>query len=200
MSMLAPLLPSKYSPLQASGRGNQAYLFPVPDALGSAILNLATVEIPTLPALSLGEIDFDHVEQDIISDSALRETEKASLVLSRRGQGLFRSRVSSIERACRVTGLTSDKFLIASHIKPWKSSSNAERLDGNNGLFLSPHVDKLFDSGMITFTQRGEMLVSSALDSEVLNRWNIDPTQHFGRFNGDQAYFLAHHQEVTFKS
>jgi hypothetical protein len=89
-----------------------------------------------------------------------------------------------------VTGLKSDKFLIASHIKPWKNSDNAERVDGNNGLFLSPHVDKLFDNGFISFSRAGEMLVSPQLPLDVLNKWSIDPRKNYGRFNGDQAYFL----------
>jgi hypothetical protein len=33
------------------------------------------------------------------------------------------------------------RFLVASHIKPWRLSDNSERLDGNNSLLLSPHVD-----------------------------------------------------------
>jgi hypothetical protein len=34
------------------------------------------------------------------------------------------------------------EFLVASHIKPWRSCDNSERLSGVNGLLLSPHVDK----------------------------------------------------------
>jgi putative restriction endonuclease len=198
MNILGPLLPSKYSPLQESGRGNQAYLFPIPDLMGDALLGITATNIPSMPVLDLSEIPFDHEEQDLIALDSLRETEKVSLVLSRRGQGLFRTRVSTIEDHCRVTGLASEKFLIASHIKPWKQSDNAERVDGNNGLFLSPHVDKLFDSGMISFTKSGGMLVSPALDPAVLEHWKIDPTENFGRFNGDQAYFLDYHQNERF--
>jgi putative restriction endonuclease len=198
MGLLGPLLPVKYSPLQMSGRGNQAYLFPVPDELGMTLLGLSATTIPNMPALRLDQLDFDHDEQDIIAADSLRETEKVTLVLARRGQGLFRSRVQTIEDSCRVTGLKSDKFLIASHIKPWKNSDNAERVDGNNGLFLSPHVDKLFDSGFISFSRSGEMLVSPKLQAEVLERWSIDPRKNYGRFNGDQAYFLDYHNEEKF--
>ena len=97
-------------------------------------------------------------------------------------------------------GVSSEKFLIASQIKPWKQSENQERLDGNNGLFLSPHVDRLFDSGFITFTDQGRMLVSPKLDIGVLAKWHIDPTKSFGKFNSDQAYFLDFHNEERFVS
>ncbi|MGM5000125.1 HNH endonuclease [Tardiphaga sp. 538_B7_N1_4] len=36
-----------------------------------------------------------------------------------------------------------------------------ERLDGANGLLLAPHVDRLFDRGLISFQASGEVLVSS---------------------------------------
>jgi putative restriction endonuclease len=200
MGALLPLLPEKYSPLQPSGRGNQAYLFPVPELMASQLLQLAQVELPDMPVLHLKEIDFNHDEQDIIVQENLRETEKVALVLSRRGQGLFRSRVRSIEDSCRVTGLSAEGFLIASHIKPWKQSDNAERVDGNNGLFLSPHIDKLFDNGYISFTKKGEMLVSPQLPNEVLEKWAVKPQLNYGKFNGDQAYFLEFHNEQQFKS
>ena len=72
-------------------------------------------------------------------------TERDALTKARLGQGLFRHRVAEREPACRVTGLKRQEFLVASHIKPWRDCDNSERLDGANGLLLSPHVDKLFD-------------------------------------------------------
>ena len=35
----------------------------------------------------------------------------------------------------------------ASHIKPWRESSN-ERPNGENGLLLTPSIDHLFDRGV----------------------------------------------------
>jgi predicted restriction endonuclease len=98
-----------------------------------------------------------------------------------------------------VTGVTSSKLLIASHIKPWATSSNEERLNGHNGLFLSPHIDKLFDSGLMSFEDSGEMLFSDMLDVDVLTRWKIDPTKKVKRFGQDQAYFLEHHRKSVFQ-
>ena len=71
-------------------------------------------------------------------------TEKRQVVLARRGQGKFRERVSKIEHACRITGVNRPEHLIASHCKPWRDcESNDERLDGENGLLLTPTVDHL---------------------------------------------------------
>jgi hypothetical protein len=199
MDLLAPLLPERNSPIRLDGAGNQVYLCEISQLFGDALLALTSTPVPEMPVLSLEDLAFNADEQELISATSITETVKATLVQARRGQGLFRSRVQTIEKACRVTGLSAEKFLIASHIKPWSKSENDERLDGNNGLFLSPHIDKLFDGGFISFSHRGEMLVSPKLDSEVLTKWSIDPKQNVGRFNSDQAYFLEHHNSVIFQ-
>lgn len=200
MKLISPLLPEKYSPLQQSGDGLQGvYLAAIPDELGDLLIALSGDPEISAPVVDLSQLAFNEEEQELIAQTSLEETEKASLVMSRRGQGLFRRRVKLIEQKCRVTGVHSEKLLTASHIKPWKTSDNAERLDGNNGLFLSPHVDRLFDSGFITFTAVGEMLVSPLLDEEVLPKWQIDPTKRYGKFNSEQAFFLDFHNRVTFQ-
>ena len=200
MKLISPLLPEKYSPLQQSGDGLQGvYLASIPDELGELLIALSGDPEISAPVVDLSQLAFNEEEQELISQTSLEETEKASLVMSRRGQGLFRRRVKLIEQKCRVTGVHSEKLLTASHIKPWKTSDNTERLDGNNGLFLSPHVDRLFDSGFITFTAVGEMLVSPLLDEEVLPKWQIDPNKKYGKFNSEQAFFLDFHNRVTFQ-
>ena len=200
MKLISPLLPDKYSPLQQSGDGLQGvYLASIPNELGNLLISLSGEPEISTPVVDLSQLAFNEEEQELIAQTSLEETEKASLVMSRRGQGLFRRRVKLIEQKCRVTGVHSEKLLTASHIKPWKSSDNIERLDGNNGLFLSPHVDRLFDSGFITFTPVGEMLVSPVLDEEVLPKWQIDPNKKYGKFNSEQAFFLEFHNRVTFQ-
>lgn len=200
MKLIEPLLPSKYSPLQKNGNGIQTvYLAALPEELGKLIFGLSGNPKLTLQVVDLRDLTYNQEEQDLISEVNLQDTVKASLIMSRRGQGVFRNRVKLIEQSCRVTGVSSEKLLTASHIKPWKVSDNQERLEGNNGLFLSPHVDKLFDSGLITFTAKGEMWVSPQLEADVLPKWNIDPNKKYGKFNSEQAFFLEFHNVETFR-
>lgn len=199
MGLIGPLLPNKYSPLQQNGNGLQGvYLAALTDELGQVLLTLSGNPEINFPVVDLSQLAFNEEEQELIAEKALKETVKASLIMARRGQGVFRNRVQLIEQKCRVTGVTSDKLLIASHIKPWKHSDNQERLEGNNGLFLSPHVDRLFDGGFISFTPKGAMLVSPRLDSDVLPKWKIDPTNNYGKFNNDQGFFLEYHAANKF--
>ncbi|ELI6420929.1 HNH endonuclease [Aeromonas veronii] len=134
-----------------------------------------------------------------IQHSPLTVTEKEQLVKSRRGQGLFRSRLEQIEPSCRVTGVSNKALLIASHIKPWCECDNIERLDGNNGLLLSPHIDKLFDQGWITFTDVGDLLCAEPEIEQVLQKWGIELPLNVGTFSANQTRFLTYHQNEVFK-
>jgi hypothetical protein len=200
MSAIAPLLPEKYSPLQPSGFGHQRYLTSVSSELGFLLLNLMGSPELIMPVDSIDDLEFDEAEQLVIQDEALRLTEKRSLVLARRGQGQFRQRVIFFEKQCRVTGVTDTDLLIASHIKPWKVANNEERLNGHNGLLLSPHIDKLFGSGFVSFENNGQLLASPLLDTEVLDKWSIRVDLRVKRFGLDQAYFLEHHRRQVFRA
>lgn len=91
--------------------------------------------------------------EDILNSDA---TEKDILSKARIGQGRFRKDV--IETwgnglKCAVTSFHIPELLIASHIKPWRSSNDTERLDPTNGILLATHLDKLFDNYLITFVK-----------------------------------------------
>ncbi|GLX86100.1 hypothetical protein tloyanaT_23530 [Thalassotalea loyana] len=94
---------------------------------------------------------------------------------------------------CRLTQIKETGFLIASHIKPWRAATNKERLDGNNGLLLSPHVDRLFDRCFISFKGNGELIVSDKLPDSVKKEWLIS-VGNYGRFNAKQQQYLQYHR------
>ncbi len=127
------------------------------------------------------------------------ETTKSQLIKSRRGQGVFKLNVKLNEDKCRVTNIYDPIHLIASHIKPWKDSSDEEKLHGCNGLLLAPHIDHLFDKGLISFGDNGEILVSSALDKKILDAWGVNSDKNVGIFNSEQRDFLDYHRAHVFK-
>lgn len=135
----------------------------------------------------------------IETDPSIPETHRLQLAKARVGQGFFRKQVILLDGACRVTGVTDTRLLIASHIKPWREANNAERLSGHNGLLLSPHVDALFDEQFITFEDDGRIRVHSSLSRDVLDRWSIDPEKKVERFRPEQTLFLAHHRSLFAK-
>jgi len=123
-------------------------------------------------------------------------TERDALTKARLGQGLFRHRVSELEPACRVTGLARQQFLVASHIKPWRSCDNSERLSGANGLLLSPHVDKLFDRHWISFDSGGELIWQHEAAGEALRCWGIQGANLIRPFSREQEEFLSAHRDA----
>ena len=205
LEQIKPLLPDKFSPLDRNGDAVLSYLFSLSDELGSRLLELTKLDTAELlsrqaQAITTSEDELDdEAEKEIIQKESIGPLEKQNLVKSRRGQGIFKTNVKMYEKQCRVTGLRDKTHLTASHIKPWRKSDNREKIDGNNGLLLSPHVDRLFDHGFISFSDTGEMLISSKLNRDVLKYWAIDPAINVGAFRPEQSVYLDYHREYLFK-
>lgn len=203
MELLLPLLPVEHSPLQGSGKSNQnSYLAAVSEAFADVLLGLidhANVGVSEEVADRLDEIDAEEETIDPSIDvDPVGGTMRRQVGLARRGQGLFRARVMAIEKLCRVTGVAGTALVVASHIKPWKLSSDRERLDGYNGLLLAPHVDRLFDRGFITFKDDGQMLTGGEPVVTTMRRWGIDPAQRLAPLHARHAEYMAFHREKVF--
>ncbi|GAB3309921.1 HNH endonuclease [Luteimonas notoginsengisoli] len=134
----------------------------------------------------------------LLGDHNIPRTERVQLIKARVGQGLFRSRVAAIEQCCRITGIADSRFLIASHIKLWSISSNAEKLDGSNGLLLTPNIDRLFDKGHITFEDDGRVRVSTELPANVLIAWGLDAPIPPKPLIQQQRRYMAYHRSAVF--
>ena len=137
------------------------------------------------------------VEVDIVKSPAIQDTVKTALIQARRGQGIFRSNVREVERSCRITKVDRLEHLVASHIQPWRDCGNEERLDGENGLLLTPTVDHLFDKGFISFEDMGDLIISPVADQTSLRRMGIDVEcrVNVGSFSEGQRGFLEFHRE-----
>lgn len=210
---LAPHLPTKYSPLRPTGDGLQSvYLAEVSGGFAAVILKHIGPEAETplriagvirkseaiSPAQEPSLEEWERREESRLSeDTAIDGTTRQALIQARRGQGLFRKNVQGIESACRVTQVERREHLIASHIQPWRDSNNDDRLDGENGLLLTPTVDHLFDRGFISFEDTGVIIVSPVADRVSLARMGIDPDSppNVGTFSAGQRHFLDYHRE-----
>jgi hypothetical protein len=117
----------------------------------------------------------DRVEVDIRKDSKIPDSQREAIIQARVGQGRFRANVQGVERACRVTKVERREHLVASHTKPWRDSTNEERLNGENGFLLTPTIDHLFDKGFISFENSGELIVSPVADRPSLLKMGIMP-------------------------
>lgn len=209
---LRPLLPTAKSPIQSvDGKGNQAYLFQIDKPLALALAHLIDDKTVALvsgnyvadSAQSADTIDAhikvweDKIEQGILMSKTILETEKETLVKARIGQGKYRELLLSRESKCRITGVDKPEHLIASHIKPWRSASNDERLDPENGFMLTPTIDHLFDKGFISFENNGSILLADVADRGVMERMGVigqgAPT-NIGHMCDGQKHYLEWHR------
>jgi putative restriction endonuclease len=203
IAILRPFLPSKYSPLQENGDGLQSvYLAALSEDLANALIGLigqAYWDARNLIADFQTDAELSELEEPIADRIILGPTFREQLVKARRGQGIFRANVLLHEKCCRVTRVSEPRHLKASHIKPWRAATDAERLDGANGLLLSPHIDHLFDEGYITFSSNQELLIVAEVRTTLLDAWGIDAGVRVGEFSPEQNAYLDYHRKKVFK-
>ncbi len=191
MQLLKPLLPNKYSPIRADGGGNQVYLAEISEAMANALFTLAD--------LQQHEAVEESQKREIQNRTDISVTMKYQLIQARVGQGKFRKNLENIESACRVTGVADRRFLIASHVKPWVDSNDIEKIDGNNGLLLCPHIDRLFDRGYISFDDNGALLLSKSLPKHVASAWGLSNTAADRPLTNKQATYMDYHRKEIFE-
>lgn len=212
MDRLRPLLPRLYAPLQADGRGQQSvYLTRLSEPLALEITDLIGHEARVIvqgrwledaeTPVGGGSIQWEDHQMDVLRrDETITETTRTAVVQARRGQGLFKQRVMRIEQRCRLTGVEQMEHLRASHCKPWRDATNVERLDGENGLLLTPDADHLFDRGFLSFEDSGKVLVSPVAHAPSLRAMGLDPASlgNVGAFSAGQRSYLAFHRDNVF--
>lgn len=127
-----------------------------------------------------------------------KPTQKEITTLSRIGQGIFRIKLFEIWKGCSVSNLNFPELLRASHIKPWRTSNDQERLDPYNGLLLTPTYDLLFDRGYISFNTNGEILISKKIMKNITSL-NINPQIKLRQVFDKNKTFLEYHRDELFE-
>ncbi|WP_084222113.1 HNH endonuclease [Pseudomonas sp. MOIL14HWK12:I2] len=173
-----------------SGGLNQIYMSKLSNEAGQFLLEATN---------TLG-----HFIDKIVDDGSAEpvgETTRESIVLARIGQGRFRDNlVAQWDGKCCLTGLDMPGLLIASHIVPWSASSNEERLDVHNGLLLATHIDKLFDKGLISFSDSGKILISDQLNENARRVFGLSSDDSLGTLSDKtKAYLKRHRQKYSFE-
>jgi len=143
------------------------------------------------------ELRQTHTFQDEQGPYAIKmpnETERRGLVLSRVGQGAYRKSIlHRWEYKCAVTHFNDPRVLIASHIVPWKDSTDTQWLDVDNGILLSPDFDALFDKHLISFERSGKILISDAIPKSSLSSLGITGKEVIAKLSdGNKEYLDIH--------
>ena len=124
-------------------------------------------------------------------------TERSGMVTSRVGQGAYRkSIIHRWEYKCAVTNFNKLDILIASHIVPWAQSNDTERLDVHNGILLSPTYDALFDKHLITFDQKGKIILSDKIEHSAYQKIGVTGNERIHELSPYNIHYLDRHNQI----
>ena len=123
---------------------------------------------------------FDHNSQFLINlnieDIKTRYVEGSleyeRLTTARNGHGYFKEQILKRMNRCMITG--SKEILEAAHIKPWTIANDKEKIDGFNGMLLTPNCHELFDRGFICFQNVGSIKKSNKISPKDFDRLIIE--------------------------
>lgn len=130
--------------------------------------------------------------QEVLKHSTIREIEV------RLSQASFRKSLLLRNNACQICGIANGNVLIASHIIPWRIANNEEKCDSDNGIVLCANHDRLFDRGLITFNDSGEIIISREISKSDLEKLNIYAQNPVKLTKGNREY-LRYHREFIFR-
>lgn len=123
-------------------------------------------------------------------------TERSGLVTSRVGQGAYRKRIiHRWEYKCAVTSFNKLEILIASHIVPWAEATDTERLDVHNGILLSPTYDALFDKHLLTFDEKGKIVLTDEIEFSTFEKIGITGKEQIKGLNDYNLEYLNRHNQ-----
>ena len=174
--------------------------FVVKDTTGNRMYSIALKWYRAfIAAFSTEEVFAKEEEKKILSDPNIKITERQAIVKSRIGQGQFRENLLLKYKKCVITGIDIPQVLVASHIKPWAACDNSERLDVNNGLILSATYDRLFDSGLISFNERGNLLISKFVSDANRVLLSLDAKREYQiGYSLFMRDYLQYHNDVIY--
>lgn len=132
-----------------------------------------------------------NIEKDV---SNLKGEDREVLTKQRVNQSKFRIQLIEKYHKCCLCGMSYEKLLRASHIKPWSESNKYERLKIENGLLLCPNHDLAFDQHLIAFDDDGGILISRKLSAKDRKLLNIKEDMKID-VSSDMKPYLEYHRK-----
>ncbi len=199
---ISPLLPLKYAPFQEDASGNPGYLYPCNEELAIKLLELISESNfyrVNEEQLELTIDEVKRVERNTLIP-VVTETESEAKTKMRWGKQKFRKELMPLwEDKCALCSIKLPELLKASHSKPWKDSTNKERLDRYNGLLLCRNHAGLYDEGLIAFDGQGRLHISSIIREEDYGMYGIVPLAKIRIHPENKFYFKWHKRNILKK-
>jgi hypothetical protein len=137
----------------------------------------------------------------LLPQQPVQSKKSAEVGRARLGQGKYREALLEECIFCPITMINDERLLIASHIKPWAVSNDKEKVDPKNGFILSPLYDKLFDKGLISFTDDKRLIVSNWISPSNIKRMELENNKYYSKLPIDERRiaYLDYHRSYVFK-
>ncbi len=188
----------KHFPYDKNCNGVQgAYLYEISQEFSDFIISLIEKNGNKKVEIYSNKKEIEEIEQ-LLEDKKLIGEEKEIVIKARVNQGIFRKQLLNSECKCKLCGLSNEKLLIASHIKPWSESDENEKLHVHNGLLFCPHHDKLFDKFLISFEDDGKIIISDELSQEDRMLLNIRDSMKV-KISDENKKYLKWHRDKFFE-
>ena len=129
------------------------------------------------------------------------DTEVVRMVKQRVGQDTFRQALFDYwGGSCAVTAITLPEVFRVSHAKPWAECySVQERLNVFNGFLLVAIPDALFDRGLISFAESGEVICSTRLKASQRSVLQLTDSLKLRWIAPAHQPFLSWHRDKLFQ-
>lgn len=137
----------------------------------------------------------EQIEKEVTL-SGLEGDTRETVIKARINQSIFRQKLIERYGCCCLCGISNKNLLVASHIKPWVVADKKEKLDVDNGFLLCSNHDGLFDRGLISFNDDGNIMISDRLSDKDRILLNIDDNKNIYLTPGNKKYLNYHRNNV----
>ncbi len=200
-NQIHPLLPIENTAFQENSDGNPGYLYPCNEELAIKLLDLISdANIYQVDQEQL-ELSIDYVrsvERNTLIPVII-ETESEVKKKIRAVQKRFRKHLLPLwDHQCALCGIDLPELLRASYSKPWRDSTNVERLDPYNGLLFCHNHGVLYEKGLIGFDAQGGLQISFVIKEEDFIKYGLIPKMKIA-IQQEHKFYIKWHRKHVFK-
>ncbi|MCJ1908944.1 HNH endonuclease [Planococcus ruber] len=196
---ILPLLPVKYAAFKEDGTGNPGYLYPCNEELAIELLegiSRLNVYVPEAEQLELAMEVVRMTEHNPLI-TLIAETIMEMKTKIQRGQLQFRKSLLPLwHKECPLCGMDIDAALKAGYAKPWKDSTDAEKINPFNGLLLCSNHEAMFTAGFISFTAGGTLHIAQQIPEERYAEYGLKKGKKISVYPENGEFFRWHKRKI----
>lgn len=196
---ISGLLPVKYAAFKEDGSGNPGYLYPCNEELAIVLLegiSQLNIYVPQEEQLELA-MEVVRITEHNPLTTLIAETIMELKTKIQRGQQQFRSSLLPLwHKECPLCGMDIDAVLKAGYAKPWKDSTDAEKINPYNGLLLCSNHEAMFTAGLISFTAGGRLHIAQKIPEQQYALYGLKKGMKISVYPENGEFFKWHKRKI----